>query len=90
MLRSIVVVVVLAVVIDVTLLVSGYRLLLSERTVTPGQSYVVDGWGDLGKSAQASLVCRYFTGRSVITSVFWYSPNNILGKDSCPFLADAG
>jgi hypothetical protein len=46
----------------------------------------VSDYGNLGDSKQASLVCEYFTGRSLLTKVFWHSPNNILGRDQCPFL----
>ncbi len=62
------------------------RILISERLVRPGDKYVVEGFGDLGANGQASLVCRYFTGRAVLPTVFWHSPNNIIGRDSCPFI----
>ncbi|BAL23503.1 hypothetical protein [Azoarcus sp. KH32C] len=70
-----------------TLLVSGTRVLVWETKVNPGEVYVVEEHGDLGGSKQATLVCRYFTGRSIRTSVLWYSSNNIMGKDQCPFTA---
>jgi len=35
-----------------------------------------------------SLNCTYFTGRTFVTTSFWYAPNNIMGKDSCPFLTE--
>ena len=60
------------------------RVLLSERRITPGQTFVVEGYGDLGKNEQATLACRYFTGRSVKTRVFWYSPAGMVGRDECP------
>lgn len=69
---------------ELTLLVSGERLLVSQTLVRPGESYAVANFGDVGKSAQASLVCRYFTGRSVTTNVLWYSSNNVMGRDECP------
>lgn len=68
------------------LLVSGNRILVSEKRVVPGETYVVPEWGDLGRASQAQLVCRYFTGRNITTNVLWYSPNNIMGRDQCPFL----
>jgi hypothetical protein len=70
----------------VTLLVSGRRVLVWEVKVNPGEHYIVEEHGNLGASQQSSLVCRYFTGRSILTTVFWYSPNNVLGKDQCPFI----
>jgi len=48
---------------------------------------MIEGWGDLGKSESASLVCRYFTGLGLATSVFWYPPSNVLGRDSCTFVS---
>jgi len=68
------------------LLLGGRRVLVAETKVEPGQSYVVEGWGDLGKAPQPSLACRYFTGRSITTAVWWYSAGNFRGRDSCPFV----
>jgi hypothetical protein len=42
------------------------------------------GSGDLGRAAQASLVCKYFTGRNVIVKVFWYAPNTSWVEMSVP------
>lgn len=75
---------------ELALLVTGRRLLIYEHRVEPGETYSVAEYGDLGKSSQASLYCRYFTGRDVLERVFWYSPNNMFGRDSCPFLASEG
>jgi hypothetical protein len=69
------------------LLLSDRRVLVYEHKVNPGEVYVVAEHGNLGEEKNASLHCRYFTGRAVVESVFWYSPNNLLGKDSCPFIA---
>lgn len=67
------------------LLVTGRRVLVWETRVEPGQRYMTDDWGDLGNAEQATLACRYFTGRAIKLRAMWYSPNNILGRDSCPF-----
>lgn len=64
----------------------GARVLVSEKLIKPGQSYVVEGYGDLGADQGESLVCQYFTGRKIVTRVYNYAPNNIFGKDECPFL----
>jgi len=48
-----------------SLLVSGNRVLIWETRVEPGQTYIAGEWGDLGKSPNVQLVCRYFTGRSI-------------------------
>ena len=77
-----------AVLFCATLLFSGSRILVYEVKVKPGDTYGVEGYGDLGKSSQGSLVCRYFTGRSLLIRVFWYDPNNSFGKDQCPFILD--
>ena len=68
------------------LLLTDTRVLVGEVKVEPGQEFVVEDYGNLGESKQASLVCSYFNGRKVLVNVFWYAPNNIMGKDSCPFL----
>lgn len=76
--------------ISATLLVLGKRVLVFETKVSPGERYVVPVYGNLGEAQQPSLVCRYFTGRSILISVFWYSSENILGKDQCPFITSEG
>lgn len=75
--------------IPLLLLISGTRVLISERKINSGETYEVPDYGNLGASKQASLACKYFTGRGVITTVFWYSPNNFMGKDECPFTTSA-
>lgn len=72
------------------LLLSGKRILVFEKVVYPGESFLIKDYGDLGKENNPSLVCKYFTGRSITTSVFWFSPNNHLGNDECPFLRSSG
>ncbi len=72
---------------EVAILVLGFRVLVSETRVEPGQTYIVEGWGNVGAAQAPSLVCRYFTGRSVRPHVLWYSANNIMGADQCPFIA---
>jgi hypothetical protein len=74
-----------AVLFCATLLFSGSRILVYEVKVNPGDAYGVDGYGE---SSQGSLVCRYFTGRSILTRVFWHSRNDSFGKDQCPFILD--
>ena len=70
---------------DIALLFSGYRLLIWEQRVGVGEHVQVAGWGDV-HGDQASLVCRYWTGRSLKPQVYWYSANNIMGRDECAFL----
>ncbi|WP_146204540.1 hypothetical protein [Massilia glaciei] len=78
----------LAVTICALLLLTGKRVLVWETRVEPGGYYVVRKYGNLGAADNAKLVCRYFTGRSVLTTVYWHSPNNFMGKDQCPFAVD--
>lgn len=68
------------------LLVSGRGILVAELKVEPGERVNVEGYGDISSASQATLVCRYFSGRSVLPKVYWYSPNGYLGKPQCPFL----
>lgn len=65
-----------------SLLVSGRHLLVSENYVPKEQTVTIDEFGEISNS----LVCKYFTGRNFVTEVYWYSPNNIMGRDSCPFI----
>jgi hypothetical protein len=76
-----------AAIIVVGLLFSGKRVLVYEYKVNPGETFVVEEHGNLGAAEAPSLYCRYFNGRSFVESVFWYSPNGLMGKDSCPFMA---
>jgi hypothetical protein len=73
--------------ISISLLVSDKLVLVSEKKINPGESYIVLG-DNLGDYKSSTLACKYFSGRSILTKVFWYSPNNIFGKDECPFLLD--
>lgn len=70
----------------VTLLLTNTRVLVHETKVNPGEMFFISDYGDVGGNSQASLVCRYFSGRGILTKVFWYSTNNIFGKDQCPFI----
>ena len=74
---------------DVALLVSGRCILLGETKVSPRQTYVVGVHGGVGRNEQASLVCRYFTGRTVLTKVYWYPTDTVMGQARCPYFAAA-
>ena len=69
-----------------TLLVTDRRVLVREVLINPGQPYTIDGWDGVGRFGEPSLLCRYFTGRSVKTFVFEYSATGRGGIDSCPFI----
>ena len=55
------------------LLIFDLRILVKETKIknTKGQDY---------------FICKYFTGRNFVDQEMWYSPNNFLGVDSCPFI----
>jgi hypothetical protein len=76
----------LAITILLALMLSDRRVLVYEHKVSPGKTYVIPEHGNLGDAQGASLHCKYFTGRALVDTVFWYSPNNVMGKDSCPFI----
>ena len=73
--------------VDLGLLIFGYRILVHEHLVKVGESYFVEDYGDLGKAGQSQLACSYFTGRNFKTIVLWFSASNIMGRDSCPFVS---
>lgn len=86
MMRRIFVILALAVIAGVFLVATDQRLLLWQTKVIPGETYEVAGYGDLGKSQQASLVCRYYTGLGIATTVEAYTPGGSPAGDGCPFL----
>jgi hypothetical protein len=76
------------VVLWLALILSGKGVLISQRRVSPGDTYVVPDWGDLGDASQQQLACRYFIGTRVRWQVFWYSPSGIMGRADCPIFVD--
>jgi hypothetical protein len=69
--------------IELFLLLSGCRILVWQQRVPQGQTVTVSDWGEVQGD---SIVCRYFTGRTISTSVFGYSPDGIFGKTECPLV----
>lgn len=69
------------------LLVVDRRILVWEHLVGKGMAAEVPGWG---KQGEGSLICWYFTGRSLRPTIFNFSANNILGRDQCPFVIPGG
>ena len=65
------------VVLEGVLLFGDKRILVHET-----RGGYVEGYGE---TTEDSLVCKYFTGRSFVTKVYHYSPNNFMGRDSCSF-----
>ena len=68
------------------LLWSGNRVLIAETLIRTGQTYDSDKLGTISSSGQATLICKFFTGRGTVERAYWYSPNGMFGRDSCPFI----
>jgi hypothetical protein len=69
------------------MIIFGIRLNTSQYLVDKGQPFPISvskEYGDLNTANDSVLVCGYFTGLRFVHSVYWYSTNNIIGKDSCP------
>ncbi len=62
--------------------------LISEKKVNPGETFIVDDYGDLGKYSSGALVCTYKITTSLaprnIQRIYYYSPGNMLGRSRCP------
>lgn len=76
-----------ALILDILLMTSRYRLLLNEKVVQPGETYMAGEWDDVGTYGKPVVVCWYWTGRSIRPTAEWYG----VGKneiDECPLLKD--
>ena len=64
------------------LLITDRRILVYESTAYKTESvYVKDkGFADVFSGKKKYLDCTYFTGRTFVTTSFWYASNNIMGK----------
>ena len=71
------------------LLLTGNRILVGERLINKGERIPEEDNRLIEEHDQAVLVCKYFTGRSVLPRILYYSSNGIMGADSCPFLFKA-
>ena len=69
--------------LEVLILVSGYRVLIWETHPSDDARVSVPEYGSLDSG---SLVCHCFNRRGVVFRVFYYSPNNMMGRDACPFV----
>ncbi len=77
---------VIAAAADLALILSGYRILIRERVVQPGESYIAGEWGDLGTYDDKPIIaCWYWTGRKLIPEAFFYGPGK-LDRDECTAL----
>ncbi len=71
-----------------TPVLTGYKPVVSQRLISPGQTYVTEELGDLGANSRGSLVCTYFTGRRFVKRVYWHSRENLFGKSNCPVILE--
>jgi hypothetical protein len=62
------------------------RILVDQQIVAAGEALVLEGWGDLGKSDSAVILCRYFTGTGMATYMYWYSPHSTHALNRCEFV----
>jgi hypothetical protein len=85
-LRKIVTVVLAVATVWMFVCAANMRILVGQQIVGAGESLVLDGWGDLGKSNSAVILCRYFTGTGVATHMNWYAPGSAHGTDGCAFI----
>ena len=74
--------------IVLTPFLTGYKPMVSQRLILPGQTFVTEEHGDLGANSRGSLVCTYFTGRRFVQRVYWHSPENLYGKANCPLIQE--
>jgi hypothetical protein len=79
----------LVLIVEIAVIVSGRSLLVWQHTVRPGEKYILEDYGDIGKAGGKSLACYYFTGMSVVGTAFHFSANNIFGRNRCPFFNDS-
>lgn len=75
--------VIVLVVANLILLVSGYRVQIANKVVQPGEHFYAEGWGDLGAKNSPSLACEYWTGKGSKFSVWEYG-DAATAKKSCP------
>jgi hypothetical protein len=73
---------------DMSLLVTGKRILLHETRVTQLDQIMEPSQvqPEIGELPQEILRCDYWTGRAILSAEFNYASNNIFGRDSCQFL----
>ena len=62
------------------------RVLVGKQVVGAGEPLVLEGWGNLGKSDSAVILCRYFTGTKLTTDMFWYAPGSAHGSNGCALM----
>jgi hypothetical protein len=66
--------------------VTDRHVLLQESKLDRGQTYELRGHGTVDAKNHETIVCYYFTGYSIDSTVLQYTPSNFPRPESCPFL----
>lgn len=72
--------------LDLLLIISGYRILVGEKVVPAGERYQTAEWVH-GSDDGSTIVCWYWTGRSVKEISHWYGQRG-QQIDECRFIFD--
>ena len=81
-------VLVVAIIFEIFLFLSGAKILTEELEVLPGDYLEVDNFtrifGEQIEINDPVLLCEYFNGRKLVYRKYKHSPLNEGGKDACP------
>lgn len=79
---------VVALIFEIFLFLSGSKVLTKELEVLPGEYLEADNFSRIfGNQIEISdpiLLCEYFNGRKFVYRKYKHSPLNEGGKDACP------
>ena len=79
---------VVALIFEIFLFLSGSKILTEELEVLPGEYLEADKFAQIfGNQIDIDdpvLLCEYFNGRKFVYRKYKYSPINEGGKDACP------
>ena len=79
---------VVAIIFEIFLFLSGAKILTEELEVLPGEYLESDNFARIfGSKIEVKdpvLLCEYFNGRKLVYRKYKHSPLNEGGKDACP------
>ena len=79
---------VVAIIFEIFLFLSGSKILTEELEVLPGEYLEADNFarifGNQIEVNESVLLCEYFNGRKLVYRKYKHSPLNEGGKDACP------
>ena len=82
------IVLVVAIIFEIFLFLSGSKVLTEELEVLPGEYLQADNFARIfGNQVEVNdplLLCEYFNGRKFVYRKYKHSPLNEGGKDACP------